>query len=210
MPYQVPLIGFLELFSKTSNFVIVFKKAVHLVKTILNCEADIYQTSSPLSFSLVPFRAPVTRQCQGWNSMTLHWRLILKLVQTLNKIWSVRLLSQAYSDLKVLLLYPKLSMIINLPNCNVHVSDGVIELCTRIELCNSIVIELCNRIVMKGNVMVERPWTLYQTDLCSPNRDFSELLCESAINSDALKSCILTHYSIACMEHAFIFSPQLT
>ena len=169
MPYQVPLIlDSWSCFQKKSNFVIVFKIAVHLVKTILNCEADIYQTSS-LSFLLVPFRAPVTRQCQGWNSMTLHWRLILKLVQTLNKIWSVHLLSQVCSDLKVLLLYPNLSMIINLPHCNVHVSDGVTELCTRIELCNSIVIELCNRIVMKGNVMVERPWTLYQTDLCSPN-----------------------------------------
>lgn len=63
-------------------------------------------------------------------------------IKTLNKIWSVHLLSQVCGDLKVLLLYPNLPMIINLPNCNVNVSDGVIERCIRIELCNSIVTEL--------------------------------------------------------------------
>ena len=63
--------------------------------------------------------------------------------ETLNKIWSVHLLSQVCSDLIiVLLLYPNLSMIISLPNCNGNISDGVIELCIRMELCNSFVIKL--------------------------------------------------------------------
>ena len=38
--------------------------------------------------------------------------------------------------------------------------------------------------------MLERPWTLYQTDLCSPNSDFSELWGESAINGGVLKSYV--------------------
>lgn len=79
-------------------------------------------------------------------------------IETLNKFGGVDLISQVCSVLEVILLYPYLSTFINLPNSNIKVSDKV-----------------WNRIVVGGNAVVERLWTLYQTDLCSHNSDLSGL-----------------------------------